>query len=67
MAAGALLARVAQNWREYVAGSEGFLTGQGGHGGRGLGPGLFRREVTWGDEVSFCSSVGEGGWGGEGG
>ncbi|TGZ82070.1 hypothetical protein EX30DRAFT_339970 [Ascodesmis nigricans] len=50
-AAGELLKKLTENWREYVAGSEGFLTGTTSHGGKGHGPGLFRREVVWGDEV----------------
>jgi len=44
--AGAILQELALDWRELVAGSEGFLTGEGRRG-------LWRHEVVWGDMV--CS------------
>lgn len=43
--AGNILKVVAREWRELVAGSEGFLTGKGRAGAEG-------REVVWGDMVS---------------
>ncbi len=43
--AGAISKVVAQDWRELVAGSEGFLTGKGRAGFEG-------REVVWGEMVS---------------
>ena len=43
--AGSILKIVAREWRELVAGSEGFLTGRGRAGAEG-------REVVWGDMVS---------------
>ena len=43
--AGDILRVVAREWRELVAGSEGFLTGRGRAGAEG-------REVVWGDMVS---------------
>ena len=43
--AGDILKVVAREWRELVAGSEGFLTGRGRAGAEG-------REVVWGDMVS---------------
>ncbi len=43
--AGNILKVVAREWRELVAGSEGFLTGRGRAGAEG-------REVVWGDMVS---------------
>lgn len=43
--AGNILKVVAREWRELVAGSEGFLTGRGRAGTEG-------REVVWGDMVS---------------
>ena len=48
--AGDILRVVAREWRELVAGSEGFLTGRGRAGAEG-------REVVWGDMVS-CSIYG---------
>lgn len=45
MEAGAISKEIAQNWRELVAGSEGFLTGMGRAGFEG-------REVVWGEMVS---------------
>lgn len=45
MEAGAIIKELAQNWRELVAGSEGFLTGMGRAGFEG-------REVVWGEMVS---------------
>ncbi|RPB21690.1 hypothetical protein L211DRAFT_743107, partial [Terfezia boudieri ATCC MYA-4762] len=46
--ASVILADLAGNWREYVAGSEGFLTGEHRRG-------LFRHSVVWGD-MSHVSS-----------
>ena len=43
--AGNILKVVAREWRDLVAGSEGFLTGRGRAGAEG-------REVVWGDMVS---------------
>ena len=43
--AGEILRVVVRDWRELVAGSEGFLTGRGRAGTEG-------REVVWGDMVS---------------
>lgn len=40
-----VLKKLSTNWRSYVAGSEGYLIGPERRG-------LWRREVTWGDEVS---------------
>ena len=47
--AGSILKIVAQDWRELIAGSEGFLTGQRRAGMEG-------REVVWGEMVSMCVS-----------
>ena len=44
--ASAILADLAENWREYVAGSQGFLTGEHRRG-------LFRHSVVWGDMVGI--------------
>lgn len=46
--AGKVLQRLARDWREFAAASEGFLT----HATRRA---LFRRGVVWGDMVSFFS------------
>lgn len=46
--AGHILKAVARDWRELVAGSEGFLTGKGRAGYEG-------REVVWGEMVSTGS------------
>jgi len=43
--ASAILAEIAQDWRELLAGSEGFLTGPGRRG-------LYRQAVVWGEMVS---------------
>src|SRR5690242_2203493 len=47
--AGSILQDVSRNWRELLAGSEGFLTGQEFRG-------LYRQEVVWGEMVgvSLC-------------
>ena len=42
--AGSILQEVSHNWRELLAGSEGFLTGQEYRG-------LYRQEVVWGEMV----------------
>lgn len=47
--AGAILAEIARDWRELVAGSEGFLTGPDRRG-------LYRQEVVWGEMDSMVSS-----------
>lgn len=44
--AGRILQRLAQDWRELVAGSEGFLT-------NATRRALYRRDVVWGDMVIF--------------
>ncbi|KAL9103567.1 MAG: hypothetical protein Q9163_001405 [Psora crenata] len=44
--AGDILKTVAQDWRELIAGSEGFLTGKGRAGCEG-------KEIAWGDMVSL--------------
>ena len=44
--AGAVLKEIAQDWRELVAGSEGFLTTRQRRG-------LFRQEVVWGEMDSM--------------
>ena len=46
-AAGSILDDLGQNWRELVAGSEGFLTQKGRRG-------LHRHAVVWGEMVRFC-------------
>ena len=46
--AGEILRVVASDWRELLAGSEGFLTGKGRAG-------LERRDVVWGEMVSLLS------------
>jgi hypothetical protein len=43
--AGSVLQLVTTNWRDLLAGSEGFLTGRGRMG-------LYRQEVVWGEMVS---------------
>lgn len=45
--AGSILQEVARDWRELVAGSEGYLTGEGRRG-------LYRQEVVWGEMVCLC-------------
>lgn len=47
--AGRILQRLARDWRELIAGSEGFLT----HATRRA---LFRRDVVWGDMVFYSYS-----------
>ncbi|KAH7085565.1 hypothetical protein BKA63DRAFT_20389 [Paraphoma chrysanthemicola] len=47
--AGSILQETATNWRELVAGSEGFLTGKQWRG-------LYRQEVVWGEMVASTSS-----------
>lgn len=42
--AGAVAREIGRDWRELVAGSEGFLTGRHHRG-------LFRQEVVWGEMV----------------
>jgi hypothetical protein len=42
--AGSILQEIANDWRELVAGSEGFLTGKGHRG-------LYRQPVAWGEMV----------------
>lgn len=42
--AGSILQEISTNWRELVAGSEGFLTGKEHRG-------LYRQEVVWGEMV----------------
>jgi hypothetical protein len=44
--AGKMLAEISQDWRELVAGSEGFLTGPKRRG-------LYRQEVVWGEMDSM--------------
>lgn len=44
--AGKIAEELACNWRELVAGSEGFLTAEGRRG-------LFRRPVEWGEQDSM--------------
>lgn len=44
-----ILKDLAKNWREYVATSEGFLTGEKWRG-------LYRHNVVWGDMVSTTNS-----------
>lgn len=46
--AGGVLREIAVDWRELVAGSEGFLTGRDRRG-------LFRQEVVWGEMDSMVS------------
>lgn len=42
--AGAILQEMGDNWRDLMAGSEGFLTGKGRWG-------LYRHQVVWGEMV----------------
>jgi hypothetical protein len=42
--AGSILQEISSEWRELVAGSEGFLTGKSYRG-------LYRHEVVWGEMV----------------
>ena len=48
--AGSILQEMALDWRELVAGSEGFLTGQAYRG-------LYRQEVVWGEMVVFTLTI----------
>ncbi|KAH7394180.1 thioesterase-like superfamily-domain-containing protein [Phaeosphaeria sp. MPI-PUGE-AT-0046c] len=47
--AGSILQEISRDWRELVAGSEGYLTGEGRRG-------LYKQEVVWGEMV--CDSIG---------
>ncbi|RYN44836.1 hypothetical protein AA0118_g1012 [Alternaria tenuissima] len=47
--AGSILQETAVDWRELVAGSEGFLTGKQWRG-------LYRQEVVWGEMVGVPPS-----------
>ena len=49
-AAGVALQELTTDWRDLVAGSEGFLTGKGRMG-------LYRQEVVWGEMVSSPSPI----------
>lgn len=52
--AGNILAEMNNDWRELVAGSEGFLTGKQYRG-------LYRQEVVWGEmvcEIIMCRVMG---------
>jgi hypothetical protein len=46
--AGSILKETSSDWRELVAGSEGFLTGKEWRG-------LYRQEVVWGEMVRDIS------------
>jgi hypothetical protein len=46
--AGSILKEISSDWRELVAGSEGFLTGKEWRG-------LYRQEVVWGEMVRDIS------------
>lgn len=46
--AGSILQEVLADWRELLAGSEGFLTGQEYRG-------LYRQEVVWGEMVGWVN------------
>jgi putative alpha-1,2-mannosidase len=48
--AGSILQEVSSDWRELLAGSEGFLTGKEYRG-------LFRHEVVWGEMVGYNRAV----------
>jgi hypothetical protein len=48
--AGSILQEVARDWRELVAGSEGYLTGKEWRG-------LYRQEVVWGEMVDSNSHL----------
>jgi hypothetical protein len=45
-----ILRELTEDWRELVAGSEGFLTGKNRAG-------LFRQEVVWGEMVTRLRSI----------
>lgn len=47
--AGSIVQEIAADWRELIAGSEGFLTGKDRRG-------LYRQEVVWGEMVCFTNS-----------
>jgi hypothetical protein len=47
--AGSILQEVSSDWRELLAGSEGFLTGQEYRG-------LYRQEVVWGEMVGCANN-----------
>jgi hypothetical protein len=46
--AGAILQEISKDWRELVAGSEGYLTGKEWRG-------LYKQEVVWGEMVGILS------------
>lgn len=48
--AGSILQDIAVNWRELVAGSEGYLTGKERRG-------LYRQEVVWGEMVAMSRPI----------
>lgn len=48
--AGSILQEIAVDWRELVAGSEGFLTGNEQRG-------LYRHRVVWGEMVAPSSTI----------
>ena len=48
--AGDILQEIAQDWRELVAGSEGYLTGEDRRG-------LYKQEVVWGEMVCFLTAI----------
>lgn len=48
--AGSILQEVASDWRELLAGSEGFLTGEEYRG-------LYRQEVVWGEMVGHSARM----------
>nr|POE48908.1 hypothetical protein CFP56_39005 [Quercus suber] len=48
--AGRILEEISQDWRELIAGSQGFLTGANRRG-------LFRQEVVWGEQDAMSSSL----------
>ena len=47
--AGSVLQEISADWRELIAGSEGYLTGPEYRG-------LFRQEVVWGEMVAFSAN-----------
>lgn len=50
--AGSILQEVSSDWRELLAGSEGFLTGEEHRG-------LYRQEVVWGEMVGPAARTGD--------
>ena len=48
--AGSILQEVSSDWRELLAGSEGFLTGEEYRG-------LYRQEVVWGEMVGPSARI----------